>query len=170
MLKVYKTARGILTAAIRDIQAGQWCKATLAELPPEIDDEIPWRKIKGESTLLEKPVGCAMGLCSMHGDPENEIYTVSNGRTITLVEVNAPNDDSPPGELRAIDALYEAIPIQFPAKAQVERKHAQRQLWNPGELALDTKCQIIASYNDRRDMDREAAEKWFTDALAVVKN
>lgn len=182
-LKTYKTARGILKAAIADIEAGQWCGVELAQLNYHdeahnvvLEDMLAHpskfrkaytearkkakeagvklgRRFGGGDTLADKPIGCALGLCVMHGGEGLEIL-VTNGQIFNLIHVDYPTKNSAPHILRAVRALYDAIP-------------AGRRYYSENPT-LKNQINAITSYND--DRSQMGALKWFKAALAIVKN
>lgn len=176
-LQIFKSARGILMASIRDIVAGQWCKSNLAEIDEDVWAEhydLFSRHSTYETAVAEKPIGCALGLCAMHGGDGSESI-VHNSRQFTLVHVSTPDSDSSPEVKQAVRALFYAIPAH-PSGNRRSRERVARLALSSGnsfsnldrddeEMVMEEITTEIARYNDKGKMTAQMAAEWFTNAL-----
>lgn len=165
-LKQYKTAKGILQASIRDIEAGHWCKGALADFPSALKTEVknegeehPLDEFNyGDHMLAKDPLGCALGLICLHGGEAREVEA-SNGKTYKLYEVEQPTDSSPEPIKDAVRALASVIPKG--TKAHTTYLSGHRPHWR----LFNDFAQAVVTYNDNRNMRRDRALVWFKNAL-----
>lgn len=136
-----RTARQILTRAIRDIEEGHWKKGTLIEDGPGAPSEsIPTKK-------CDVYMGCALGLIAMHGGHGSEIMGGEYFR------VEYPHDNAPVGVQKAVRALHAAVPSRYVGEYD--------------DLStVEGLGDSIVRYNDADSTTARKAANWFKKALA----
>jgi hypothetical protein len=167
-MKFQTTAKGILEASLRDIEEGRWTCKVLA------NSSIEGHKFEGHFIPKDDPMGCALGLISMHGGHGKETTVTVAGIEFEAFIPAYPNanvledDASAYGIGDADEDGYEEEVYVGPASDAV--LGARRALLKSiGETDISDADHRVYMHNDALESAEDAA-RWFREALLVVED
>lgn len=168
------TAKELLQSSLDDIKEGHWCTGVLGDFGLRTtgidlkiritDDHLREGLVKDELgvELLDKPMGCAVGLVSTYAGIGEPVHVVVGGVPRELFAPFYPDDKAPKPVWDAMRSLALSVP----------ESSLSRDYKDPDDpyytdlssvLSMSTLVDVVTAYNDR--IDRNKAEEWFSDAL-----